>query len=151
MAFKICLWNSTLIEYLQISSCYYAFGGTHIGCFSGKTVKYKGRRYYPWWLDNTYRSVCVCSVAQSCLTLRDPIDCSPPDSSVYVIFQARILEWVAISYLRGSSQPRDQTCVSWVSFIGRRNLYHCATWEAPFLGLVRGAIKFLFWKLYFGC
>ena len=50
-------------------------------------------------------------VAQSCLTLCDPVDCSPPGSSVHGIFQARILEWVAISFSRGSSQPRDQTQV----------------------------------------
>ena len=61
---------------------------------------------------------------QSCLILCSPIDCSPPDSSVYVIFQARILEWVAISYLRGSSPPRDQTRISYVSCIGMRVLYH---------------------------
>ena len=41
-----------------------------------------------------------------------PMDCSPLDSSVHGIFQARVLEWVAISFSRGSSQPRDQTCVS---------------------------------------
>ena len=40
---------------------------------------------------------------QSCLTLCDPVDCSPPDSSVHGILQARILEWVAISFSRGSS------------------------------------------------
>ena len=45
-------------------------------------------------------------VAQLCLTLCNPMDCSPPDSSVHEIFQARILEWVAISFSRGSSQPR---------------------------------------------
>ena len=50
------------------------------------------------------------------LTLCDPMDCSPPDSSVYGILQARILEWVAISFSRGSSWPRDQTRVSCVSF-----------------------------------
>ena len=44
----------------------------------------------------------LCS-AQSCLTLCDPLDYSPPGSSVHGIFQARILEWVAISYSRGSS------------------------------------------------
>ena len=44
---------------------------------------------------------CVC--AQSCPTLCDPVDCSPPDSSVHGIFQARILEWVAISSFRASS------------------------------------------------
>ena len=41
-----------------------------------------------------------------------PMDCSPPGSSVHGIFQARVLEWVAISFSRGSSQPRDQTWVS---------------------------------------
>ena len=48
-------------------------------------------------------------VAQSCLTLCDPMDCNLPGSSVHGILQARILEWVAISFSRGSSQPRDQT------------------------------------------
>jgi len=52
-------------------------------------------------------------VAQSqCPTLCDPMDCSLPGSSVYGIFQARVLEWVAISFSRASSQPRDQTRVS---------------------------------------
>ena len=46
-------------------------------------------------------------VSQLCLTLCDPLDCSPRGSSVHGIFQARILEWVAISFSRGSSQPRD--------------------------------------------
>ena len=52
-----------------------------------------------------------CSVlaAQSCPTLCDPMDCSPPGSSVHGIFQARLLEWVAISFSRGSSWPRDGT------------------------------------------
>ena len=47
----------------------------------------------------------ACSVAQSCLTLCSPMDCSPPGFSVHGIFQARILEWVAISYSRGFSDP----------------------------------------------
>ena len=51
-------------------------------------------------------------VAQSCPTLCNPMDCSPPGSSVHGILQARILEWVAISFSRGSSQPRDRTQVS---------------------------------------
>ena len=51
-------------------------------------------------------------VAQSCLTLCDPTDCSLPGSSVHGILQARILEWVAIPFSRGSSQPRDQTQVA---------------------------------------
>ena len=64
---------------------------------------------------------------KSCLTLWDPMDCSLPGSSVHEILQARILEWVAISFSRGSSQPRDQTRVSCIG--GRRfNLW--ATREA---------------------
>ena len=55
---------------------------------------------------------------QSCPTLCDPIDGSPPGSSVDGILQARILEWVAMSSSRGSSQLRDQTRVSYVSCIG---------------------------------
>ena len=57
-------------------------------------------------------------VAQSCPTLCDPVDCSPPGSSVHGILQARILEWVAISFSRGSSRPRDRTQVSHIA--GRR-------------------------------
>ena len=51
-------------------------------------------------------------VAQSCPTLFYPMDCSLPGSSVLGIFQARILEWVAMSFSRGSCQPRDRTWVS---------------------------------------
>ena len=60
---------------------------------------------------------------QSCPTLCGSMDCSPPDSSVCGIFLTRILEQVAISSSRGSSRPRDQTCISYVS-CGRRVLYH---------------------------
>ena len=77
----------------------------------------------------------LCVHAQSCLTLCDLMDCSPPGSSVHGVFQARMLEWVAISFFRGSSQPRDQTCISCVSCIGKQILYHWATWEAPFTSL----------------
>ena len=51
-------------------------------------------------------------VARSRPTLFDPMNCSPPRSSVHGIFQARIMEWVAIPFSRGSSRPRDQTRVS---------------------------------------
>ena len=70
----------------------------------------------------------VCVHAQWCLTLCDPMDWSWPGSSVHGIFQARQLEWVAIFYSRGSSQPRDWTHVS---CFDRQILYHCATWEVP--------------------
>ena len=61
--------------------------------------------------------VCVKSLSQ--FPLWDPMDCSLPGSSVHGIFQARILEWVAIPFSRGTSQPRDQTHISYVSCIGR--------------------------------
>ena len=64
-------------------------------------------------------SFCVKSL-QLCLTLCDPMSGSPPGSSVHGILQARMLEWVAIFCPRGSSQPRDLTCVSYVSCTGRR-------------------------------
>ena len=59
---------------------------------------------------------CVCLfVAQSCLTLSDAMGCSPPGSSVHGISQARILEWVALSFFRVSSRPRDQTQISYIA------------------------------------
>ena len=70
--------------------------------------------------------VCVCLVAQSCPALCNPTDYS--GSSVHGILQARILEWVAVSFSRGSSQPRDQTQVS---CIAGRFFTVWATREAP--------------------
>ena len=76
------------------------------------------------WLD-----ACVLAQLLSHVWLFwDPMDCSPPGSSVQGIHQARILEWVAISSSRGSSWPRDRT---FISCLGRQILYHWATWEAP--------------------
>ena len=54
-------------------------------------------------------------VTQLCLTLCNPVDCSPPGSSIHGILQARILEWVAISFSRESSLPRDRTQVSHIA------------------------------------
>ena len=70
------------------------------------------------------------SVAQWRPTLCNPVDCSLPGFSVHWIFQARILEWVVISSSRGSSRPRERSCISCVSCIGRQILYHRTTWEA---------------------
>ena len=66
-----------------------------------------------------------------------PLDCSPAGSSVHGISQARILEWVANSFSRGSSWPRDRTCISCISCISRWVLYLWATTEAPKKRLVR--------------
>jgi len=54
-------------------------------------------------------------VAQSCPTLCNPMDYSLPGASVHEILQARMLQWVAVSFSRGSSQPRDQTQVSQIA------------------------------------
>ena len=60
-----------------------------------------------------YVCVCVCVRARACmLSLFSPVDCSPPSSSVQGVSQARILEWVAMSFSRGSSRPRDWTGIS---------------------------------------
>ena len=59
--------------------------------------------------------LCVCLVTQWCPTLWDFMNCSPPGSFVHGIFQARILEWVAIPFSRGSSQPKDQIQVSFIA------------------------------------
>ena len=74
--------------------------------------------------------VCVCVRArastQSCLTGCDPVDCSLPGSCVHGILQARILEWVAIYFCRGSSRLRDLLCLlHW-----RQILYPRTPWEA---------------------
>ena len=71
-----------------------------------------------------------------CPTLCYPMDCSPLGSSVHGIFHARILEWIAISTSRGSSQPRDHTHVSCIS----RQIFffflnHWANWETPQKGI----------------
>ena len=64
------------------------------------------------WKNFTYSPVCaVCLVTQLFLTLCNLMDCSPPGSSVHGIFQARILEWVAIPFSRGSSRCTDRTWV----------------------------------------
>ena len=67
-------------------------------------------------------------VTQSCLTLCDPMDYSLTGSSVHGIFQARVLEWVAISFSRGSSQHRDRTQVS---HIVSRCFYHLSHQGSP--------------------
>ena len=74
--------------------------------------------------------------SQSCRTLCNPMDCSPPGFSVHEILQARILEWVAVSFSRGSSWPRDQT---WVFCIAGRFFTIWATREVPIYSL--GAVK----------
>ena len=86
-------------------------------------------------------AVCVpCLVAQSCPTLCDPMDCSPAGSFVHGILQARILDWIAFPFSRGSPQPGDRTQVSRIAS-GFFTMW--ATREAQIkkqLGLPRGDI-----------
>ena len=79
---------------------------------------------------------CVWSVTQSYSTLCDPLDCSPPDSSVHGILQARMLEWVAKASSRGSSPPRDQTHVSMSPVLTGRFFTTSTTWEALQVGFL---------------
>ena len=81
-----------------------------------------------WRIHSSH--VRACSVAKSCLTLCDPMVCSTPGSSDRGILQAKILEWVTISFSRRSSWPRDRTCISCIS---KWTLYHWATWEAEIM------------------
>ena len=88
-----------------------------------------------WKIDtHMYIYMCMYSLfehAQSCPTLCNPMDCSPRGSSVHGLFQARKLEWAAISSSNGSSRSRDRTCISCISSIEGRFLATWATWGAP--------------------
>ena len=64
-------------------------------------------------------------------TLCDPMDCSLSGFSVHGIFQARVLGWIAISFSRGSSRPRNRT---WVSHITGRRFYHLSRQGGPLMG-----------------
>ena len=80
--------------------------------------------------DCQHQPACACMCAWSCLTLCVPMDCSPPGSSVHGILQARILEWVAIPFSRGSSWPRDRTWVLCIA--GRFALQYVeSSWTKP--------------------
>ena len=92
------------------------------------------------WLTQPSGQVCrafltfTCARAkslQSCPSLCNPVDCSPPDSSVHGILQARTLERLAISFSRGPSQPRDRTHISFTSCFGRWVLYCSANLGSP--------------------
>ena len=85
--------------------CFSCSGG-HAGFFFFFSVVFT----MPSWMFNLEIEREMC--AKSCLTPYDPMDCRPPGSSVHGIFQARILQWVAFSYSRESSPPKDLTHIS---------------------------------------
>ena len=84
-----------------------------------------------------YYISCCCLVTKSCLTLCYPVDCSPPGSSVHGISQARVLEWVAIPFSKGSFQPRDQTLIS--CLVGR--FFTTESPGKPITSLIRAKYK----------
>ena len=67
------------------------------------------------WSRRRAQTEHACMCAQLCSTLRDPMDCSPPGSSVHGILLAKILQWVAIFFPRRSSQPGDRIHVSCIA------------------------------------
>ena len=77
-----------------------------------------------WCLPHGGKSLHASKALQSCLSLCNPLDCSPPGSDVHGILQARILEWVTMPSSKGSSKPRDWTQGCYVSCIGWWVLYH---------------------------
>ena len=87
----------------------------------------------------------MCSVIQLWLTLCNPMDCCPQGSSTHGLLQARVLEWVSISYSRGSSRPSDQTHLC----TGRQILYHSTTWEALFFFFLEYNKRCFFFFLVF--
>ena len=105
----------------------------HLGCFQVlaivNSVAMDTEVHVSFWImvSSGYMPVCVLGVAQSCLTLCYLMDYSLPGSSVRGIFQARILQRVAISYSRGFSWPREQTHLSCISCVDRQSLCHCTT------------------------
>ena len=88
--------------------------------FEDDQVIFHGIMFWIWLIHIS----CVCPVSQLCPTFCDPIDCSSLGSSVHGTLQERILEWVAISFSMGTSQPRYWARVSGVSWTGRIILSH---------------------------
>ena len=101
----------------------------------------KNLPYFPLSSSRLEIHVCNCCMyvhGPLCLICCNPIDCMPLGSSVHLIFQARILDWVTIPYSRGSSRLRDQnlvSCVSWGRFLtaalpGMPNLYRARLYQS---------------------
>ena len=106
------IFPARILEWVAVSSTRGSSrprGQTHVTCVS-RWILYCSAT----WEAHT-KSMKVKSeseVTQSCPTLWDPVDCNLPGSSIHGIFQAKVLEWVAISFHRRASRPRDWTWVS---------------------------------------
>ena len=102
-------------------------------CLAAEMLRFGSVLPYPL-LVASHKVCCFCLAAKLCLIFCDPVDCSPPGSSAHGIFQARTLEWGAISSSRGSSRPRDRTRVSCISCTGRQaDSLPRTTWEAHYM------------------
>ena len=98
----------------------------------------------PLLLRKALFNSCIMLVSQSCQTLRDPMDCSLPCSSIHGILQARILEWVAVPFSRRSSQGRDQIQISMQE--SNPDLPHCG--QILYQLSHKGSPKILEWVAY---
>ena len=96
----------------------------------------------PTMLGSPSLPVCMwAKLLQSCPTFWDPMDHSLADSSVHGILQARILKWVAVSSSRGSSPPKDQTCISNASYIAGEFFLPLSHWRSPLPFLMSNIAK----------
>ena len=136
---------SNSIYFLHITSCYSAF------------YEQESSHYLIYLFIHSLISCgpVLFQYAQLCLTLSDPLVSSPPGSSVCGIFQARILEWVPISYSRGSSGPRDWIHISCASCTGSQIHYHCSFWDTLLMSIhlcrittVQPKRAFHFWTIW---
>ena len=96
-----------------------------------QTISYLEMTFIFFSLDTNPACMRVKSL-QSCPTICNTMNCSPPGSPVHGILQARILEWIAMSSSRGSSWPRDQTLISCFYIVGGF-FTHWGTWEVPLM------------------
>ena len=149
--FKTCP-ACRLLSFLNLKSCVFHWIGelfshyflndyfTSFSCFTFWYQNYPMCWYCPtgYWGSVCFNTFLLfCEVTQSCLTLCNPLDISLPGSSIQGIFQARILEWVAISFSRRSSWPRDWTRVSCIVGL------HLTVWAT------RGLYSLLFRRNHF--
>ena len=114
-----CSFHCLFSSLCQIRDLQIIFSPDYIPFYllTGFFAKQKFKSFYSFYTFYDPFSIKHVKVSKLCPTLCDPMDCSPPGSSVHGILRVRIPEWVAISYSRGSSRPRDWT---WISCIAGR-------------------------------
>ena len=117
---QLLAWKESLPLPFHNQACYFALTTPGQLLPSPHTLLLCGSCFFDLLGENPWKPTLTSEseVAQSCPTLCDPMDCSLPGSSVHRTFQARVLEWVAFSFSRRSSRPRDRTQVSRI--VGRR-------------------------------